>query len=436
MSLANNPEDKPKPVLKDKNPHNYRKVGYCMILISVSLVVILLLSWALASDYHFSSNIMALQEVDTMTPKAGYNIVLFDISQPVGAKLKILDHADTLDAAQQLQSQDATQNPGSTIQVLIFNSTEDYNLNQMIGAEVFLQTPKTGYNVVFDNYNLAVGAKLTSGSYQASLANATAYENQAQEQIQGLDEKILIFSSSFTDNLKMMTNSSTPVTNYTLVLPPSLVSSAPQTSTNQTTQVASSSGSNATAVVPSQVQSNKTTTVAANKTAVTATNQTTTVAANAQVTISKGASLTNGTCSATTCFNPNVVNVNVGGTVTWTNADTVGHTATSGKLSDNTTGTVWDSSLIKAGGTYTSPPFATAGTYNYFCQVHPWMTGQVIVGAGSATSSPTTTAPSGSNMTSMNTTTSTKVAMNATVTTITSKSVSLNETLSLNATGK
>jgi plastocyanin len=436
MSLANNPEDKPTPVLKDKDPHNYRKVGYWMIVISVSLVIIGLLSWDLASNYHFSSNIMALQEVDTMTPKAGYNIVLFDISQPVGAKLKMLDHADTFDLAQQLQSQDAAQNPGSTIQVLIFNSTEDYNLNQMAGAEVFLQTPKTGYNVVFDNYNLAVGAKLTSGSHQDSLANATAYEKQAEDQIQGLDEKLLIFTPSFTDNLKMVTNSSTPVANYTLVLPPSLVASAPQTSANQTTAVASSSASNATAVVPSQVQSNTTTTVAANKTAVTATNQTTTVAANAQVTISKGASLTNGTCSATTCFNPNVVNVNVGGTVTWTNADTVGHTATSGKPSDNTTGTVWDSSLIKAGGTYTSPPFTTAGTYNYFCQVHPWMTGQVIVGAASATSSPTTAASSGNNMTGMNTTASTKVAMNATMTAVTSKSVSLNETVSLNATGK
>lgn len=138
-------------------------------------------------------------------------------------------------------------------------------------------------------------------------------------------------------------------------------------------------------------------------------------AATAQVTISKGASLTNGTCSATTCFNPNSVSINVGDTVTWTNADTVGHTATSGKPSDNTTGTVWDSSLIKAGGTFTSPPFATAGTYNYFCQVHPWMTGQVIVGAGSATSSPTTTAPSGSNMTGMNMTGNSTASGNQTV---------------------
>lgn len=118
-------------------------------------------------------------------------------------------------------------------------------------------------------------------------------------------------------------------------------------------------------------------------------------AATAQVTISKGASATNGTCSATDCFNPNVVNINVGDTVTWTNADTVGHTATSGKPTDNQTGTVFDSSLIKAGGTYTSPPFTTAGTYDYFCMVHPWMTAQVVVGAGSATSSNNATTSSG-----------------------------------------
>ena len=138
-------------------------------------------------------------------------------------------------------------------------------------------------------------------------------------------------------------------------------------------------------------------------------------AATAQVTISKGASVTNGTCSATNCFNPNVININVGDTVTWTNADTVGHTATSGKPTDNQTGTVWDSSLIKAGGSYTSPAFATAGTYNYFCMVHPWMTAQVIVGAGSATSSPTTTAPSGNNMTGMNMTGNSTMSGNQTV---------------------
>lgn len=118
-------------------------------------------------------------------------------------------------------------------------------------------------------------------------------------------------------------------------------------------------------------------------------------AANVQVTISSGASNTKGTCTPTDCFNPQVVNVNVGDTVTWTNQDTVGHTATSGKPSDNQTGTVFDSSLISAGKSYTSPAFNTPGTYYYFCQVHPWMTGEVIVGTGGGGASATNQAATG-----------------------------------------
>ncbi|HJT09176.1 MAG TPA: plastocyanin/azurin family copper-binding protein, partial [Candidatus Nitrosotalea sp.] len=80
----------------------------------------------------------------------------------------------------------------------------------------------------------------------------------------------------------------------------------------------------------------------------------------------------------------------------WTNADTVTHTATSGQPADNVTGTVFDTSLLTAGKTYTTKPFDTAGTYNYFCQIHPWMTGQVIVGTAGATNPPPN---SGNNMT-------------------------------------
>jgi hypothetical protein len=83
------------------------------------------------------------------------------------------------------------------------------------------------------------------------------------------------------------------------------------------------------------------------------------------------------------------VNIAVGDTVTWANNDKVGHTATSGKPSDNQTGTVWDSSLVKAGGTY-SFTFKNAGEYYYFCMVHPWMTGEVVVGGTPATSGGTT----------------------------------------------
>jgi predicted secreted protein with PEFG-CTERM motif len=117
--------------------------------------------------------------------------------------------------------------------------------------------------------------------------------------------------------------------------------------------------------------------------------------ADATVTIATGAGASaNAACVSTNnCFTPNPVNVAPGDTVTWKNTDTgTSHTVTSGKP-DNSTGNivaaVFDSSLLASGKTF-SHTFTTAdvGTINYFCQVHPWMTGQVIVGAASA---PTTT---------------------------------------------
>jgi len=50
--------------------------------------------------------------------------------------------------------------------------------------------------------------------------------------------------------------------------------------------------------------------------------------------------------------------------------------------------------LLPAGKTF-SHTFTAAdvGTINYFCQVHPWMAGQVIVGTASATTSNNTAVP-------------------------------------------
>ena len=113
-------------------------------------------------------------------------------------------------------------------------------------------------------------------------------------------------------------------------------------------------------------------------------------AATATVNITPGDSANQNCVAAKNCFDPMVLNISPGDTVTWTNSDTAGHTATSGQPTDNVTGTVWDSSLIKAGGTYTTPAstFQTAGTYNYFCQVHPWMTGEIIVGGATSQTPP------------------------------------------------
>jgi plastocyanin len=77
------------------------------------------------------------------------------------------------------------------------------------------------------------------------------------------------------------------------------------------------------------------------------------------------------------CFTPDMVTVSVGGTVTWTNDDTAAHTVTSGTASDGPDG-VFDSSIFMSGKTF-EHTFDKAGSYDYYCQVHPWMTGNVTV---------------------------------------------------------
>jgi amicyanin len=72
-------------------------------------------------------------------------------------------------------------------------------------------------------------------------------------------------------------------------------------------------------------------------------------------------------------FSPTPLTVKVGTTVTWTNKDNVDHTVTT------TSGPVmFDSKNIASGQTF-SYTFTQAGTYNYICTIHPFMTGQVVV---------------------------------------------------------
>jgi plastocyanin len=77
------------------------------------------------------------------------------------------------------------------------------------------------------------------------------------------------------------------------------------------------------------------------------------------------------------CFIPAEVTVSVGDTVTWSNDDSAAHTVTSGTPTDGPDGK-FDSSLFMAGTTF-SYTFDEKGEYNYFCMVHPWMTGKIIV---------------------------------------------------------
>jgi plastocyanin len=87
-------------------------------------------------------------------------------------------------------------------------------------------------------------------------------------------------------------------------------------------------------------------------------------------------------------FSPASINIEPGTTVTWVNQGQAPHTATH-------TGGTFDSGTLQPGQSY-SYTFNRAGTYAYYCQIHPNMTGTIVVGgggaayfAGSATASPT-----------------------------------------------
>ncbi|MGH9999313.1 MAG: cupredoxin domain-containing protein [Nitrosopumilaceae archaeon] len=99
---------------------------------------------------------------------------------------------------------------------------------------------------------------------------------------------------------------------------------------------------------------------------------------HAKVDVSAPAGTATPGCEETnSCFIPAEAIVDVGGEVTWTNDDTAAHTATSGNPTDGPDG-VFDSSLFGPGKTFTHK-FEEAGTFNYFCMVHPWMLGVVTV---------------------------------------------------------
>jgi len=81
----------------------------------------------------------------------------------------------------------------------------------------------------------------------------------------------------------------------------------------------------------------------------------------------------------TMCYMPYNAALDIGGEAVWYNADTVSHTVTSG-TNASYDGGVLDSNLVMPGGEFRYI-FEEAGTYDYFCMVHPWMTGIVTVSA-------------------------------------------------------
>jgi plastocyanin len=70
-------------------------------------------------------------------------------------------------------------------------------------------------------------------------------------------------------------------------------------------------------------------------------------------------------------FGPQTLTVAVGTTVTWTNRDDIPHTVVADDKS-------FKSKVLDTDEKF-SYTFAKAGTYPYFCSIHPKMTGKVVV---------------------------------------------------------
>jgi plastocyanin len=81
-------------------------------------------------------------------------------------------------------------------------------------------------------------------------------------------------------------------------------------------------------------------------------------------------------------FNPATITVVIGvnSTVIWRNNDSTNHTVSSFVTPAGAPS--FSSPQIQPGGSY-SYTFTVPGTYQYYCYLHPWMGGQIIVISGS-----------------------------------------------------
>ncbi len=77
-------------------------------------------------------------------------------------------------------------------------------------------------------------------------------------------------------------------------------------------------------------------------------------------------------------FSPSSLAVKAGTTIVWTNMDRVAHTVTFGEHGEAGMGSGMDSTMMghMASHSYT---FMEAGTYEYHCDPHPYMTGMIVV---------------------------------------------------------
>ena len=77
------------------------------------------------------------------------------------------------------------------------------------------------------------------------------------------------------------------------------------------------------------------------------------------------------------CYIPFGVKIDVGDEVIWTNEDMAFHTVTSGNPVDGPD-ELFDSGMFKTDEQF-SHKFEESGNFDYFCTLHPWMQGTVVV---------------------------------------------------------
>jgi len=77
------------------------------------------------------------------------------------------------------------------------------------------------------------------------------------------------------------------------------------------------------------------------------------------------------------CFIPGTATVDLGGVVIFSNTDSAAHTFSAGSAADGPTGE-FDTSMVMAGNSYEWTA-DVVGEIPYFCMVHPWMDGMIIV---------------------------------------------------------
>jgi plastocyanin len=94
------------------------------------------------------------------------------------------------------------------------------------------------------------------------------------------------------------------------------------------------------------------------------------------ITILKGAS-TQGNPN----YSPDTTKASTNALVTWTNDDTVPHTATSGSgLQDPNSGKLFDSDIMSPNQKYSLPASKIGqGEHPFYCKLHPYMTGKISI---------------------------------------------------------